>query len=714
MEKIGILDPEGKNINPLNNKPYTDDYKKLAEIWTKFPAYEKVYDIIGNIIKHQVLLIVGYTGSGKTALVPKYVLHAYNYRGRIAVTLPKQIITKSIAEYSAKTLDVNIGEEVGYQYKGSPREARSKKTKLLFATDGTIVARLLKDPLLKKFDVVIVDEAHERKVQIDFLLFLLRETLRNRPDFKIIIMSATINIEIFERYFSEFKFKYLFISGRKHFPIKSIFLEKSLTYNEIIDKGYNILLEILKTDQIKQNDTQSHDILFFITSANEAFILCKRLKRDIEKMEKNKCHITCNGNVFCIEVFAGMDPKNQTLAQDKIKYKDLDNYNRKIVIATNVAESSITIDGIKFVIDSGYELKSSYDPDLRAKKLDRKIITHAQAVQRMGRSGRTEPGIVYHLYTKDEFENKMEKFPLPDIRVNDISNEILKLLSFKNIKTINKLLEIFTKFIEPPRENFIVTGINILIQLGLIENGEITKIGQIVSDIGIKIPSSLSLLMGNIYNCFDEINKIISLIEACKGNLNELFIHPVLIVHENVEKLKKLKEKFKKRKKLFNHITGDHLSLLNIYNQFNNVFKKNKKNENLMIILQKWCLDNFLKLNILMKAKNYSKIIKKQFQTLKDKIIDLHYEKDLVVENLQKYQKILYCLYYSRDQGTREKNTKIYKTLYSKNLKIKIDKNSFLHFNKELPKEVFYDELFIFLDNPHFSIVSKIPNISKK
>ena len=203
MTNIGILDPIGKNKNPLNDQEYSETYKKLAKTWSKFPAYENVNDTLKMINSNQIILITSGTGSGKTVLIPKYVLHNYDYKGHILVSLPKQIIAQSAAEYAALTLDVNLGEHIGYKYKGSDEKYIGKDPNLLYATDGTIVAKLLSDPLLQGIDAVIIDEAHERKVQIDFMLYLLRNVVQNRKDFKLIIMSATVNSEIFKSYFAQ-------------------------------------------------------------------------------------------------------------------------------------------------------------------------------------------------------------------------------------------------------------------------------------------------------------------------------------------------------------------------------------------------------------------------------------------------------------------------------------------------------------------------------
>ena len=275
---IGILDPNGKNLNPLTQEKYSEKYLDLANTWKDFPAYAYANNFIDNIKSNQVTLVVSGTGSGKTVLVPKFALHTTDYKGKIAITLPKQSITKSAAEFAADTLDVKLGDEVGYQYRGGSKN--SDKTQLLYATDGTIVARLLTDPLLKEFDMVIVDEAHERKVQIDFLLYLLRNVIKERKDFKIIIMSATINAEIFETYFEDFAFKRIDIGTEAHYPIESHFLPKQLEGKGYLSKGIDIIMDILE-----QDNNDGADILFFITSVNEATEVCQKLNMLLEKTE---------------------------------------------------------------------------------------------------------------------------------------------------------------------------------------------------------------------------------------------------------------------------------------------------------------------------------------------------------------------------------------------------------------------------------------------
>lgn len=701
----GILDPVGKNKNPLTDQPYSDQYKALAKVWSNFPAYERANEVINNIKKYQVILIAAETGSGKTVLVPKYVLHALDYKGKVAVTLPKQIIAQSAAEFSAKTLDVELGKEVGYKYRGSPREGLSTDTKLLYATDGTIVAKLLKDPKLSEFDAVVIDEAHERKVQIDFLMYLLRETVRQRPEFKVIIMSATINSEIFESYFAEEKFLSMMISGRTNYPIESIFQDEDLKFEQTLRKGFDVIKDIVKSDKL--DDKKAHDILFFVTSSNEAIKLCKQINNWMNTPEGK------GSGIYCIEVYAGMDSHKQYIAQDRDEFKK-GGHKRKLVIATNVAESSLTIDGIKFVIDSGYELSGWYDPKMRAKRLDRMLISEAQARQRMGRAGRTEPGVCYHMYTKNTMENKMKKFPEPDIRVNDISSECLRLLAIPEIKSVEKLLEILTQFIEPPREEYIMAAITILIKLGAVENGEITKLGLMMGEIGGNdLATSHALLMGRLYDCSYELAAIFGLTEAGRNNMGSIFVSPRTIVGgkyaDNPGKrramIEAITKKFNVARSKFKHKYGDHLSLLNLMDRFNEVYIKHRHDEPNKI--NEWCIDHFVKINTLKKARRYAKKIKNYARKINKENIPI--EIDTKIRDMNMADRVLFCLQSGFiDNRAYKKDDKFYRTTYVKDMNINLDKMSFLTLNKTLPKNGVYTELFVTRGRATINIVSKI------
>lgn len=701
---IGILDPEGKNPNPITDLPFSETYRELAKKWSSLPVYELRTEIMNSVRENQIVLISAATGSGKSVLTPLLVFHLLNYKGRIAMTLPKQIIVKAAAEYASKILEVELGKEIGYQYKGSPKNARSQDTKIFYLTDGTLRARLLKDPLLKDFDAVIIDEAHERKVQIDFLLYQLRETCRKRPEFRLIIMSATINEEIFQIYFSDMQFKVINVGGKRAFPIESIFLlprDESLNYDQILDRGYQILVEILRK---KPDDKGANDILFFVTSANETIQICNRLTT------------TPDIDFLCIEVYAGINPDKQVLAQDRDLYKKVTKFRRKVVLATNVAESSLTIDGIKYVIDSGYELKGKYDPQLRAKTLDRQRISQAQAKQRMGRAGRTEAGICYHLYTKNFFENIMHKYPEPEIRTNDISNDCLDLLSLPQIGSVENLLSILTQFIEPPTEDYVRDAIAILMQLGLIINSQISEEGlQSATVNGTSVMDRVTTLTGFKHNCLAEITAILGMLEACKRNIGELFISPKRILDANVKlkeepsryrkTLENLIKKEQQTKNKFKSKYGDHYSLLKIFDRFNKLYKDRENNPKK---LNDWIYKYFLKKNVLEKARQLAKNSynnnKRALLKIKDKLSGKQ-----KILSLSPELRTMYCLQYGNRINIAHKAGDSYRTKNSKpGMKIQLSKNSFLLLNKSLPKEIFYSELFISLGKPELNILSKI------
>jgi len=678
---IGILDPDGKNINPLNNQTYSDNYKKFAKLWSKFPAYDDAKNIIDIIKTNQVVLITSGTGSGKTVLIPKFVLHQTDYKGHIMISLPKQIIAQSAAEYAAATLDVNLGEHIGYKYKGSDTKYAGNNPNLLYATDGTIVARLLNDPLLTGIDAVVIDEAHERKVQIDFMLYLLRNVIHNRKDFKLIIMSATVNAEIFQSYFAQYKFGRIDIGGKTNFEIKSIFLESSTGPTEYIIKGMSIIDELL----LKKEKGKISDILFFVTSVSETFDVANRLRNKYS-------------NIEIIEIYSGISQDKQDLLSKKTTE------NQRILISTNVAESSLTIDGIKYVIDSGYELLSYFDPIKRAKMLEKGLITHAQAKQRMGRVGRTAPGICYHLYTQDEFNNKMKKFPEPSIRLSNITSETLKLLHLDSVRNIENVLTILGSLIEPPKELYITTALKTLKDLDLISNNNITPLGDYVAESQLEPEQAISLLYAYQLNCVREVFAILLLIDNIKNNINELFNVPT---NKNIEndKYRELQKKFTDSKNNLCHKYGDHLTLLKIFSQFNEY--KNEKSQ------REFCNKNFIKYSILYKTKYQYDRIKYRIKDIVKNFINTEDSKPYLLENIQQLSdlnidyKILYSLKngYKLNLGFYNSPNRKYRTLYTDN--VNVSKDSCIN---DTEKNIFYHELFITRNFSDLNIVSIIPD----
>lgn len=702
-EKIGILDPLGENPNPLTDKPYSDAYRNLAkQVWSNFPAYKDAEKIIDQIIEHNVILVISGTGSGKTVLFPKFVLHALNYKGKVVITLPKQVVTQSSAKFAADTLDVNLGEEVGYKYRNSGKGTVGDKTKLLYCTDGTLVAMLLSDPKLKEYDAVLVDEAHERKVNIDFLLYLLKNVVTIRPEFKLVIMSATINESIFREYFKGLNYINLEIGTKPNYSIKSIFLNKDIDIekNEYIKEGLSIIKKIISDDEDKGG------IIFFVTSVNETNDTCDTLNLGGGFKETN----------LCISLYSGMDEDEQKKATDKNYYRQFVGPNgRKVIISTNVAESSLTIDGASYVIDSGLEIKSRYDPIDRVDILEKGLITSAQARQRMGRTGRTGPGTCYHLYTEETFNNKMIKFPLPSIKVESISYEMLRLLAIEGIDDISTLKSTLNKFIEPPDKKYVDAELDYLYNLDIITSvdgkGTLSNLGKIVADLQIEPTVARMIITAFRLNCFREVVSVISVIDTIKGSLEQLFISPANVLSDNdsnKNKMYNMMKKFNIAKEQFSNKYGDHIAILKIFGEY----EKNRDDHDKQ---KEWAYKHFIKRgNIEDAYKTYTKM-KYRYR---NKLHELKLSKpDQDVLNLDLKYRVMASLLAGSKTDRAELNGLIVskgkiETIDGRLSNIQIDKMSFVEESENV--KMFYHKLHRFNKTPiKAKIVSRISKKSE-
>ncbi|BCS83340.1 putative ATP-dependent RNA helicase [Cotonvirus japonicus] len=543
-DKIGILDPKGINLNPLNNEPYSDRYKSLAQTWSTYPAYLNADKILDAISDNQVVFLIIGTGGAKTLIAPKLALHYTNYEGVIAVTLPKKIITLSAATYSAEISDIELGTSIGYVYKGD-KKTINDENKLIYMTDGYLVMEFVRDPLLSKYKIIIIDEAHERRVQIDLLMLFLKNILRSgkRPDLKVIIMSATIDGEKYQQYFNGVTSTIVSVSGQPNHPIDVHFLDKPAT--SYMKDGLELIEDLIHRE-IKK------DMLFFITTSSEALQLCRTIRPKYPR-------------VYCVEVYSDMDKNLKIYATSSEEYLKLGNYDQKLVMATNVAESSLTIDGLEYVIDSGYELYSRFDPKCYGQVLEKRLITKAQALQRRGRVGRIRPGVCYHLLTKQEF-NDLEDYPTPDILRQDITMDIIKITQITESKTLDESLDMLNQLMDPPKKSFVDSAINILESYNIINaNNILTKTGSIITQFSsLPINRVLFLIYAFELQCAREASIIISMIEILNGKVVNLFYKSDTICESNCEKqsAQQLVNKLAQKR-------GDHFTFLKIYQEFN-------------------------------------------------------------------------------------------------------------------------------------------------
>jgi pre-mRNA-splicing factor ATP-dependent RNA helicase DHX15/PRP43 len=532
--------------------------------------------------------------------------------------------------------------------------------------------------MLNEFSAVVIDEAHERRVQTDFLLYLLKQVCMGRPDFKLIIMSATVDYKIFGDYFLGLKYHHMNISGKTNYPITHVYSQQRVDKSKYIEKGMERIKEILKT-------TKDGDILFFVPNIQETFSVCQKIP-DKENL--------------CIEFFAGMNKEKEELAVNKDLYKEkYKNKKRKIIIATNVAESSITFDGVTYVIDSGYENFSYFNPEIESKALDRQLTSKAQIKQRCGRTGRTGIGICYHLYTQNEYD-KLENYPKPSIQTSDITAEALGLLAWPTIQTTDKLEKMLSDFIEPPTQEYINYTKKIFLKLGLTVNGTVTDLGKFISGLPVSPIQGITIYTAWVLNCVKDVIAIIVFSDVIKYNIAELFTF-----NKNEENPKIIK-KYEEAKKRLMKKHSDHYSLLRIFFGYRRLKKESEKK------LNEWLNENYLKKNILDKVDTYYKKLKhdcihkvKKFaEQNKDEIQNKI--KEINIQDFKSREKVLAALTKGHFLNIAHLSSYGYRTEKIKNAKI--SKDSWMIGTEK--KRVLYSEMFTTAGSSYMQINSHISN----
>lgn len=542
--KIGIFDPEGLNPNPLTGEPYTQEYKNLAKTWSALPGYTHASEIIKSIANNQITIAIMGTGTGKSVLVPKFALHYTNYKGKVGMTLPKKILASGAAEFASETLDVVLGDTIGYVHKG--KNITGPNNRIVYMTDGVLVMKMLKDPDLSEFQVIIIDEAHERKVQIDLILLNVKNLLLSgrRPDLRVVLMSATIDGQKYQQYFNGISSNVINVEGKPNHEITTHFLPTPT--KDSIKTGLEII-DTLRKNKIKKA------ILFFITTSKEALDTCKKIR-------------PMYPTVFCIELYADIDDKDKVYAQNSDKYLELGNYDQKLVLATNVAESSLTIDGLKYVIDSGYELYSYFDPDATAQVLKTRLITKAQALQRRGRVGRTETGICYHLLTEDQF-NALDPYPEPDILKQDITIETLKIISQTESKHYTDGHNILKQLMDIPKQSYVDYTYHLLKLYKILDTDNYME-PKLSSDIlkfsSLSLNQSLFLIFSYQLFCAREASHILGMMESLKNKIQNLFYKAEPICDAKCKKDNSVKSYLNKMADK----SGDHITLLKIFDDY--------------------------------------------------------------------------------------------------------------------------------------------------
>lgn len=418
----------------------------------ELPISERRADIAEAIENHQVVVIAGETGSGKTTQIPKICLElGRGVDGLIGHTQPRRIAARSVAARIAEELHTEIGRSVGYKVRFTDRSGPDSHIRLM--TDGILLAEIQSDPLLENYDTLIIDEAHERSLNIDFLLGFLKRLLPRRPDLKLIITSATINTEAFSRFFGGAPV--VEVSGRTY-PVEVRY--RPVTGDDPDDRDRDQPQAICEAVDELGRENPLGDILIFLPGERE-------IRETAEALRKHRSRGPVPVSTEILPLFSRLSAGEQ----DRIFRSHA---GRRIVLATNVAETSLTVPGIRFVIDTGYARISRYSHRTKVQRLPIEAIAQASANQRAGRCGRVANGICIRLYSEEDFFSRPE-FSDPEVRRTNLASVILQMANLK----LGEVGEF--PFIEPPDRRFITDGYRLLHELHAVDEGNrLTHIGR--------------------------------------------------------------------------------------------------------------------------------------------------------------------------------------------------------------------------------------------
>ncbi|MBT2566673.1 ATP-dependent RNA helicase HrpA [Arthrobacter sp. ISL-85] len=421
----------------------------------ELPVSERREDLMAAIAANQVTIIAGETGSGKTTQIPKMCLElGLGEKGLIGHTQPRRLAARTVAERIAEELGVEIGQEVGFQVRFTGEVSKATKVKLM--TDGILLAEIQRDKLLRKYSTIIIDEAHERSLNIDFILGYLKRVLPQRPDLKVIITSATIDPERFANHFGspEDPAPIVEVSGRtypveiRYRPLSQPATDEEEASDDELEEDRDPLDAVC--DAVDELAAEAPgDILVFFSGEREIRDAAEALQARIQSNRRL-------ANTEILPLFARLSLQEQ----HKVFHPGS---KRRIVLATNVAETSLTVPGIKYVIDTGTARISRYSHRTKVQRLPIERVSQASANQRSGRCGRVSDGIAIRLYSEEDFESR-PRFTDPEILRTNLAAVILQMTAM-GVARGPKDVEDFP-FVEPPETRAINDGVTLLRELG--------------------------------------------------------------------------------------------------------------------------------------------------------------------------------------------------------------------------------------------------------
>ncbi|KAF1807654.1 putative ATP-dependent RNA helicase DHX34 [Mucor lusitanicus] len=571
-DRMKIVRQEGEMIRhtlvlfqDFQNKKREGLKKKIEETKAALPVTPFANAIVQTLKQHRILLIAGDTGCGKSTQVPQILMNAgFN---KIACTQPRRIACSSLARRVSYETMNEYGSKIAYQvrFEGT----KTSRTRILFLTEGLLLRQYATDNMLSMYDVIVVDEVHERHMMGDFLLALLKKTLAQRKDLHVVLMSATINAELFAQYFDA---PTLVVPGKMYsvkvhywpFEEEDKNLVDEAAYRkrqtEVVKRSIPSRSSAVKADpyiKVLEYIDQSvpagerGDLLIFMSGINEITTLAEELNVYAQKSKK----------WIILMLHSSLTVEDQ----EKVFDSPAEGI-RKCIISSNIAETSITIDGIRFIIDSGKVKEMNHDPASKLSRLSEFWISKASAKQRTGRAGRTGPGECFRFYSENEF-NHFHDFAIPEIQRETLDPLLLQ------IKSMGLGNPRVFDYIEAPSMDFINSSMDFLFNLGAIDaNEKLLGLGSVLSKLPVDCIVGKMLILGVVFNIVDPILTI-----AAGMSVQSPFTRVTL--NTNREYLKNKSE--------FDSKDGDPFTMLNLWQQWIEI--KGSKTSS-----RKWCKEHLV------------------------------------------------------------------------------------------------------------------------
>lgn len=520
--------------------------KSLREQREFLPAFAVREELMRVIRENQVTIVIGETGSGKTTQLTQFLYEdGYGKAGMIGCTQPRRVAAMSVAKRVAEEMDVPLGSTVGYSIRFE--DVTNKETVIKYMTDGILLQESFNERDLDKYSCIIMDEAHERALNTDILMGLFKRILQRRRDLKLIVTSATMNAKRFSDFFGnapEFT-----IPGRT-FPVDVMFHRSPV--EDYVDQAVQQVLAI-------HVSMDPGDILVFMTGQEDIEITCELVQRRLDALNDPP-------KLSILPIYSQMPADLQSKIFDRAAPGV-----RKVIVATNIAETSLTVDGIRYVVDAGYSKLKVYNPKMGMDTLQITPISQANASQRSGRAGRTGPGKAFRLYTEKAYKEELYIQTIPEIQRTNLANTVLMLKSLG----VKDLLDF--DFMDPPPQDTISTSMYDLWALGALDNlGELTPLGRKMSAFPMEPSLAKLLITAEEYGCSEEMVIIVSML-----SVPNVFYRP----KERQDEADAQREKFWVHE-------SDHLTYLQVYS----AWKANGFSDG-------WCIKHFLHSKTLRRAK---------------------------------------------------------------------------------------------------------------